>query len=158
MASAGGHSAPWLGTIRRYLLASAGLHLVWEMLQLPLYTLWSEPVGKQAFAVLHCTAGDLMIASLALLAALLIVGVPDWPARSLGRVWAVLLLLGIGYTVYSEWLNVVVRGSWAYAPLMPRLPVLGTGVSPLLQWVVVPTLALAVAAGAPPWRAQGASG
>jgi hypothetical protein len=58
----------WPSTLRRYIVASAVLHLVWEIAQLPLYTIWLESLGKRAFAVLHCTIGDLMIAGLSLLA------------------------------------------------------------------------------------------
>lgn len=53
----------------------------------------------------------------------------------------VTVVLCLAYTVYSEWLNVTVRGSWAYAPSMPKLPVFGTGLSPFLQWLVVPVIA-----------------
>jgi hypothetical protein len=35
---------------------------------------------------------------------------------------------------FSKWLNVELCSNWNYSPLMPRLPVPGTGVSPLLQW------------------------
>ena len=49
---------------------------------------------------------------------------------------------GAAYTVCSEWLNVVVRQTWAYSDLMPVVPVIGTGLSPLLQWAAVPLLAL----------------
>ncbi len=51
----------------------------------------------------------------------------------------------VGYTVFSEWLNVRVRRSWAYAELMPVLPVVGTGLSPLLQRIVIAGLALVLA-------------
>ena len=50
---------------------------------------------------------------------------------------------GIAYTIYSEWLNTTVRQSWAHSPLMPVLPLIGTGLSPILQWLVVPSLTLA---------------
>ena len=53
--------------------------------------------------------------------------------------------------IYSEWLNINVRGSWAYSDLMPVVPVIGTGLAPLLQWVIVPTLALWAALGRAPW-------
>ena len=52
---------------------------------------------------------------------------------------------GIAYTIYSEWLNTTVRQSWAHSPLMPVLPLIGTGLSPILQWLVVPSLALTLA-------------
>ena len=61
------------------------------------------------------------------------------------------LAFGVGYTIYSEWLNISVRGSWTYSDLMPVVPVIGTGLAPLLQWFVVPTLALWIAIGREPW-------
>ena len=46
------------------------------------------------------------------------------------------------YTVYSEYLNTVVRGAWAYTEWMPTVPWLGTGLSPLAQWLIIPTVTL----------------
>jgi len=59
-----------------------------------------------------------------------------------GAVAVLTLVIGFTYTVFSEWLNTEVRGSWAYADIMPVLPVIGTGLTPLLQWIVVPIFAL----------------
>jgi len=55
------------------------------------------------------------------------------------------VMVGVAYTIYSEWLNTTIRQGWAYSPMMPVLPPLGTGLSPLLQWLIVPSLALSVA-------------
>ena len=141
----------WPAVLRRYIGASLFFHLGWEVMQLPLYTLWTmSTLREQAFAVVHCTVGDLMIAGLSLLVALACLGRPTWPASGSRRVWLLTLLLGVGYTIYSEWLNVSVRGSWAYSDIMPTLPVLGTGLAPLLQWFIVPTLALWLAIGRAP--------
>jgi hypothetical protein len=49
-------------------------------------------------------------------------------------------LLGLGYTVASEWVNVDIRGSWGYAAAMPRVPWIGTGLAPFIQWVLLPPL------------------
>lgn len=147
----------WPSALRVYLGASLAIHLAWEIVQLPLYTLWTTATPReQAFAIIHCTAGDGMIASIALVLALMLAAPRTWPVDGLQRVWLVMLLAGAGYTIYSEWLNVVVRKSWAYAPLMPTLPGIGTGLSPLLQWIVVPTLAMRIAAGRWPWHARNA--
>lgn len=140
--------------LRRYLVVSVVLHFVWEVVQLPLYTIWAEPVARQAFAVLHCTVGDLMIAALSLLAALSFAGRRDWPWSGSRAVWLLLLPFGAGYTIYSEWLNVSVRGDWAYSPLMPTLPLIGTGLSPFMQWLIIPTAAVRLAAGRWPWKAR----
>ena len=148
----------WPSALRRYISASLAVHLAWEVLQLPLYTLWTKgTLREQAFAVIHCTVGDAMIAGLSLLMALAIVGRPNWPNSGTRPVWLLTLLLGVSYTIYSEWLNVSVRGSWAYSDLMPTLPVLGTGLAPLFQWIVVPTLAMWLAIGRVPWSDQSAA-
>ncbi len=136
----------WLAALRGYLATTAMLNLAWETAQLPLYTIWNEgTTGSNAFGVLHCTAGDILIALSALAGALIVAGDPAWPERRAGQVAALTLLGGLAYTVFSEWLNVEVRGSWAYSNLMPVLPPFGTGLAPLLQWLVVPAIALRVA-------------
>lgn len=135
----------WLAIIKRYLAVSALAHITWESLQLPLYTIWMEgSTAEIVFAVVHCTAGDLLIAMSALIAALVMIGTPKWSedAQVFGRVALLAVLLGAAYTIFSEWLNTVVRESWAYSQWMPVLPVLGTGLSPLLQWLVIPPLSL----------------
>lgn len=137
-------NAAWLAAVRRYVLVTACGHAVWEAVQLPLYTIWHEGSAAQiAFAAIHCWGGDLLIASASLLAALLAFG-RGWPGSEAAarNVTVATLGLGIAYTVFSEWLNVNVREAWTYSEWMPVLPPLGTGLSPLLQWVVVPLLAL----------------
>ncbi len=142
----------WHQALRRYLVVSFLAHLIWEILQLPFYTVWTTgTLAQQAFAVVHCTIGDTMIAGLSLLLALALFARPTWPSTGVVRVFVAGLAIGVAYTVYSEWLNVSVRRSWAYSDLMPVVPVLGTGLAPLLQWLVVPTLAQWVAIGRPPW-------
>ena len=133
----------WLRTFRRYLAFSAVAHLAWESAHVPLYTIGVEgTAGEIASAVLHCTAGDLVIASSALLAALALAGVEAWPRARFAVVAATAVALGAAYTVYSEWANLA-RGAWAYSDAMPTLPPLGTGLSPLLQWMLLPPLGLA---------------
>jgi photosystem II stability/assembly factor-like uncharacterized protein len=140
--SSASEPGPRLAVLRRYLLAVAALNLVWEIVQLPLYTLWREgSAWEVAFAVAHCTGGDVLIATSSLVLALLLFGEHDWPTRGFGRVAAAAILFGAGYTVFSEWLNVEIRGSWGYADSMPTVPVLGTGLAPLAQWVIVPLTA-----------------
>jgi hypothetical protein len=132
----------WLPALRRYFSVILLGNLLWEVAQLPLYTLGATGTWREiAFAVAHCTAGDLMIAAIALLCALLIAGNANWPVAGFTRVASLAVAAGVGYTVFSEWLNTTVRGSWAYADAMPVLPLLGTGLTPLLQWLVVPSIA-----------------
>ena len=130
----------------RYLAATLALNLVWEVAQLPLYTLWAEGTpGEIAFAVLHCTGGDALIAAAALAAAILLTRSWHWPSQGWGSVTLVATLIGLGYTVFSEWLNVDLRQSWTYTAAMPRLPPWGTGLAPFLQWLLLPPLAMLAA-------------
>ena len=134
----------WLQSIRVFLGVTAIGHLIWEILQLPLYAIWSAGTGREiTFAIFHCLAGDLMIATLSLVAALLLFGSPAWPSRQLVPTMVATLVIGMGYTVYSEWVNTAVRKAWAYSDLMPVVPLLGTGLSPLMQWFVVPAIGFA---------------
>lgn len=68
------------------------------------------------------------------------------PNEKFHSVLAAVIAGGIVYTIYSEYVNTVLRMSWAYSAWMPTVPVLGTGIVPLAQWVVIPTVAVAWAA------------
>jgi hypothetical protein len=132
----------WSFIFRRYLPRLAFCSLAWEIVQLPLYTLWTEPrLGRIVFAVAHCTAGDAMIGLAALLLALVLsrAGAPaEWPIT---RVGALMVVLAVAYTVLSERINLT-RDSWAYSPWMPVIPWLEVGLAPMMQWIVVPLAAL----------------
>ena len=141
-------SSGWLSFWRRYLVASALLHFAWEWVQLPLYTVWfDESFARLAFVVAHCTAGDVAIATVAMGLSLAMFADKRWPAVGLKRVALGAVAFGVAYTVYSEWLNTVVREEWAYTAAMPTVPPYGTGLAPLLQWFVVPILAVLYARG-----------
>lgn len=136
----------WAFIALRFAPLLAILNVVWEITQLPLYTIWYEAGWADiAFAVVHCTAGDVLIGVFSLMLALTATGAGPLAAWRTVRVAAVTIALSVSYTVFSEWMNTAVRDGWAYSHLMPLLPGLGTGLSPLLQWVVIPPLALHLA-------------
>ncbi len=127
--------------LRRYLLVMALGNLAWEFAHMPLYTLWETGHAREiAFAALHCTGGDVLIA-LSSLAAALLLGRGAWPQAGYWKVAAAAVAFGLAYTVFSEWLNVEVRGTWAYRDMMPVIPMIGTGLSPLAQWILLPSFA-----------------
>lgn len=123
--------------MRTYLAASLALNLGWELLQMPLFTLWQDgSTVAIVYAAVHCSIGDVLIAGSALLGALVIAGNTQWPSQRYAAVAVAAIVLGIAFTGYSEWLNVYVRKSWAYSEYMPQF--FGLGLSPLLQWLVIP--------------------
>jgi len=130
-----------IGFLALWTALAGGLNLVWEIIQLPLYTIYYETdLQTIAYAVAHCTLGDVLIALSSYLFAAATTRSWDWPVDRAVPGAAVAVVAGLTYTALSEWLNVSVRGSWAYAPAMPQL--FGLGLSPLLQWLVLPVLGL----------------
>lgn len=129
-----------------YVLVISISSMIWEAAQMPLYTLWETGTPWQIIAdVLLCTGANIMIASVCLLFAMLI------STRQRGFTYAdrrtvlATCVFAVGYTVYSEWLNVHVTGAWSYSGLMPTVPGLELGFAPLVQWIVLPTVGLALA-------------
>jgi len=51
-----------------------------------------------------------------------------------------------------EWLNVELWQNWSCAAAVPRLSPLGTGLAPVLQWLLLPTLCLLAARRPAPAR------
>ena len=140
--------AAWRFVARGYLPWLAAMSLGWEIAHSPLYTLWRDATAEYiAFAVAHCTLGDILIGTAALLLALVILrqrALARWRWR---RIAALTTVLGIAYTVFSEWMNVSLLRSWSYTDSMPivQLGETDIGLTPLLQWTVVPVLSLGLA-------------
>lgn len=131
----------WSFIGRRYLPRLAFCSLLWEVAQLPLYTLWAESSPTTiAYAVAHCTVGDAMIGTVALVLALTLsrAGEPaNWPRP---RIAGLMVFLAVAYTLLSERINLL-QGNWAYSSWMPVLPWVEVGLAPLAQWGIVPLLA-----------------
>ena len=128
----------------RYLPWLAVLNLLWEIAQLPLYTIWTSGTRTEiAFAVFHCTLGDILVGMAALALALTLAQSRALKEWRWSRIAVPLVLLAVGYTMFSEWLNTTLF-RWTYSALMPTLKLGGIeiGMSPLAQWLVVPPLAL----------------
>ena len=130
---------------RRYLPALLLLNLLWELFQLPLYTIWREASpGYIAFAVAHCTAGDSLIGLASLGIALIASRAGPFVEWEWAKIAVTTTIVGASYTILSEWLNTSVRQAWQYSELMPTLEVGGLtiGLSPLAQWLVLPAIAV----------------
>ena len=89
-----------------------------------------------ARAVFHCSLGDVVIALATFALAGIALWRADWPAS---RPWAGGVIAVIGamvFTAWSEWYNVYRTGAWSYTSDMPTI--YGVGLSPLLQWLIIP--------------------
>jgi hypothetical protein len=113
------------------------LNLAWEIAQVRLYTIWAE-VDRWgvAWALLHCSVGDVMIALAVFALACVALRRVDWPVSRPWTGGAIAVAGAVAYTAWSEWYNVYRAGSWSYAAGMPLI--FGIGLSPLLQWLILP--------------------
>lgn len=133
----------WNTILGSYLPLVAFGHLAWEIAQLPLYTIWTDGTPREiAFAVAHCTAGDIVIAMVALAVALTATRSSQFLQWNLLFVGALTLAIGLAFTVVAERVNLAL-GHWAYTAAMPRIPVLRVGLTPFTQWIVIPLAAFA---------------
>jgi len=100
-----------LRMIFAWAVPSLFLNLAWEIAQLPLYTIpLAESTRQIAYAIAHCTAGDVAIAVAGFLIAAIALGDANWPASHPWRGGAVAILWGVSYTAYAEWYNVYEAG------------------------------------------------
>ncbi len=49
------------------------------------------------------------------------------------------IMVGVAYTVFSEWANIQIFKSWSYNESMPMIPWTEVGLTPVLQWIVIPS-------------------
>lgn len=118
------------------------LNFVWEMLQVPFFA--EMPRMPHWSAVLFCaraTVGDAEIAVIAYWAvALLAAPGRKWILRPSRRHVGGFVAAGVGVTVVLEIVFTRVWHRWSYSELMPVVPVLDVGLSPIAQWMILPPL------------------
>lgn len=117
--------------------------MLWETAQLPLYTVWYQKgLGYILYSVVHCTLSDLLILLISYELVALLSRNRYWVNGTIRGNGLVFTALGAGYTIYSEITNVYLEKIWAYTETMPIVPMLGVGLAPLLQWLIMPPLLL----------------
>lgn len=117
------------------------LNLPWELWQIPLFK--NMPSLAHWDGVIQCTRAALGDAVIALLAFWLVAAATrrrKWIRRPSGTTLAAFVAIGLIVTIALEYWATQIGGRWEYAEQMPRLPLLGTGLAPLLQWVLIPPL------------------
>ena len=123
---------------RLFVIAVSG-NYVWEIAQAPLY------VGMDSFKVVwwHCgvaALGDGLLVLLIYVIGGTVLNKQDWfvHPRTIGYV--IMMFVGLAIGVGIEWLAVVVTNRWEYTVRMPLVPLLGVGLIPVAQMLVLPPL------------------
>lgn len=133
---AGDPGVPWWQPWTSLALFAFLLNFTWELLQVPFYRgIGDAPHWRATLFCLRASGGDVLIAGVAYGAVAAAAG-RLWLARpTWGRVTA-FLGAGLAVTAAIEWVSVYALGRWAYAEGVPV--VLGVGLPPVLQWILLP--------------------
>jgi hypothetical protein len=125
----------------RLLVIALPLSFLWEMLQAPAFTGLPRPWFAHAAVCSMAAVGDgLLVLALFMLGSRLF-GDSHWVRPPRARRYLILVLIGILVQVGIEWVAVDRLALWGYQPGHPTVPLLGTGLLPILYAVVVVPLA-----------------
>lgn len=119
------------------------LNFPWEFLQVPFFA--EMPAMAHWDAVVFCTRatlGDVLIALTAFWVVAALRRSRQWLRRPDAREILGFVAFGIMITIALEWHATELQQRWQYAEWMPTLPLLGTGLAPLFQWLLLPPLIL----------------
>jgi hypothetical protein len=128
-----------LRTIAAVFIVAVAVNYPWELAQAPLY----EGVSDFNLALRHCfvaSLGDGLLVLLIFGAGWAALRRSDWFVNPGRRGYLVMLASGLVIGVVVEWTAVHVMGRWAYAPLMPVIPILDVGLAPVAQMLALPPL------------------
>jgi hypothetical protein len=117
----------------------------WELAQTPLY----EGMGDFSRMLWHCfvaSLGDGMLLLLIFGVGWAVLRRRDWFIHPGGRGYALMLAMGLFVAVAVEWTAVQIAGEWAYNARMPVVPLLGVGLAPVAQMLLLPPLIFQIVA------------
>lgn len=115
------------------------LHFVWEFVQVPTYAGMAEMSHWEATKLcMSATFGDVGFALTAFWLASLAGRGRDWILLRMRLPLAIFIAVGIVLTIGFEYYYTTITLRWTYSELMPLVPPFGTGLSPLVQWIVIP--------------------
>jgi type IV secretory pathway VirB2 component (pilin) len=122
---------------------SFALHFVWEFVQVPTYTGMAEMAHWEAIKMcMSATFGDVGFALTAFWIASIAARSRSWVNQPTRLPVAIFIAVGIILTIGFEYYYTSISLRWTYSELMPLVPPFGTGLSPLLQWLVIPALVI----------------
>jgi hypothetical protein len=121
------------------------LNLPWELWQAPLFERMAEaPHWEAVKTCSKAAAGDAAIALVAYGLVALVLRHRGWAVSPTAWAMSGFAACGVGITVVIErlalgghWLQ-----GWSYSSLMPVVPGIGVGLSPVMQWLALPPLVI----------------
>lgn len=119
------------------------VHFVWEMLQVPWFTGMAEAShGSVVWLCIRATGGDVLILLASFWFSSTVRGHRRWLLEGEWKPGVILVITALVVTVILEWLATGPLQRWEYGESMPIIPLVGVGLTPLLQWLLLPPLIL----------------
>ncbi len=113
------------------------LNFAWEVIQIPLYKGSSYSIEQIAFCALASVADAIMVLLIYFCFALVYKN-PLWVQNLTAPRIFILMLVGVAGAIVAE-IRHLSAGNWAYDKSMPILPGVDVGLSPVLQFMLLPS-------------------
>ena len=128
------------------IIAAFCLNWLWEMLQMPAYAeMAGRPWAETARRCTVATFGDVFMTLAVYAVGALAAGDLRWATSIRWNSLVATALLGAHWAAGVEWWAIATE-RWTYNELMPTVPLLGVGLWPLLQLMVLTPAAFCLAA------------
>ncbi len=117
------------------------LNFVWETQQMPFFEIRPEfTIFDVTKGCTQATLGDAGISLAAFWTVAVVAKSRQWLRRPTWRQVIGFILVGVLITIVFEAMATGQLDRWVYADKMVTLPLLGTGLLPILQWIVLPPM------------------
>lgn len=138
------HSFSWLNSPElNVAIFSFLLSFLWEVQQMPFYQVSPElSCFERTRNCTLATVGDVGISLVSFWVVAAISKSCHWVQQPNWKQISIFTLVGVVITVVFEALATGPLNVWKYAESMVTIPVLGTGLLPLLMWLLIPPLTI----------------
>lgn len=119
-----------------YSFISFILNFIWEVSQIGLYEPHFNSISDLAFVHLKATAGDVVIFLIIFAFMSLLLRDMRWIVKDKAMPLVLVTILGFIFSVVVE-KYALATGRWGYSELMPIIPFIEVGLSPVLQLTIL---------------------
>lgn len=133
-----------LRTVRyvfRLLAIAFAVNLVWEMAQMPLYRDMPFDSLKAWLFCVRASVGDAVIIVGIWAGGRVLFGTTRWTTPVAALPLLLLVVVGAAIAIGIEHVSIA-AGRWEYSALMPVVPLIETGLSPLIQLIILPGISI----------------
>lgn len=132
-------------TIVPVFVVSVMVNYPWELVQTPLYK-GMDDFSRMLWHCFPASLGDGLLVLLIFGVGWRLTGRQEWFINPGGRGYTIMLASGFVIAVAVEWVAVRIAGQWDYSDRMPIIPLLGIGLAPVAQMLLLPPLIFYVVA------------